>query len=129
MRSKNGLVTAFGIMVLAFSAHADIGPKPAMSFHLVRAGKRISIVRGTLYQCDRPDCRDAAPLRTLGPQHFSCAQTDCDATAYGFAEYSLLELALADGRRLRSRPFAAGGMDSHFDVVVRGRHLAVVSAH
>ena len=121
-----GGMAAAALLVLGLVVRADIGPKPTMSFRLLHAGRPLSIEKGLLYQCSKSDCSDAAPLRSLGPQHFSCTRDTCDATAYGFAKFSMLELVIPHRGRLRSKPFSADGMRAQFDVKVRGRHLVII---
>jgi hypothetical protein len=49
-------------------ALADTGPKPSMDFEFRQAsGEAVTITSGILYECDQPDCGDAAPLEEVGP--------------------------------------------------------------
>src|SRR5512133_614772 len=84
----------------AYTVFADTGPKPTMEFSFKQesSGDQVTIVSGTLYECDQSDCSDAAPLQELGPQRFTCEATSCSALAYGFSDYHKLEIQFSDGK-------------------------------
>lgn len=103
---------------------ADIGPKPSMDFEFVERGE-LTIVSGILYECDQPDCSDAAPLEELGPQGLRCDAISCSAIGYGFAPYHILEIEFSDGTTRRSNIFETGGFDSVYQVTVQPGDLLV----
>lgn len=113
----------------AYTALADTGPKPTMNFSFQQAltGDQVTIVSGTLYECDQPDCGDAAPLQQLGPQRFSCEATSCSALAYGFSDYHKLEIQFSDGKTRQSNIFKTAGFDSQYTVTIRAEDLLVES--
>lgn len=102
---------------------ADTGPKPSMEFNF--NGEDLTIVSGVLYECDQPDCSDAAPLEELGPQGLYCETTSCHATAYGFATYHILEIEFSDGTIRNSNVFETAGFDSKYKVTVQPEDLLV----
>ena len=108
---------------------ADTGPKPSMEFKFKQeqAGEPLTIVSGIMYECEQSDCSDAAPLEEVGPQGFSCTETDCSAQAYGFAPYHRIEIEFSDGNLRRSNVFTATGFDSHYTVTIRPAELLVES--
>ena len=106
---------------------ADTGPKPSMQFDFrqeLPAGE-VVIASGILYECNQPDCSDAALLETLGPQGFFCGVGNCSATAYGFAPYHMLEIQFSDGITRRSNIFETAGFDSRYTVTVQPSDLFV----
>jgi hypothetical protein len=105
---------------------ADTGPKPTMDFEFkgLQAGA-LSIVSGILYECNQPDCVDAAPLEELGPQGLRCDATSCSAIGYGFAPYHILEIEFSDGVTRRSNIFKTAGFASKYTVTVRPDDLLV----
>lgn len=109
------------------AALADTGPKPTMefSFKPESGGGPITITSGTLYECDQSDCSDAAPLREVGPQRFTCEADSCHATAYGFSTYHRLEIEFSDGKTRQSNIFQTTGFSSKYTVTVRPNDLAV----
>lgn len=108
---------------------ADTGPKPTMdfSFHQESSADQVTIVSGTLYECDQSDCSDAAPLQALGPQRFTCEATSCSALAYGFSDYHKLEILFSDGKTRQSNIFKTAGFDSKYAVTIRRDDLLVES--
>jgi hypothetical protein len=106
---------------------ADTGPKPTMEFAFKRetTGEPLTIVSGILYECDQPDCSDAAPLEELGPQRLYCEAQSCRAIGYGFAPFSMLEIRFSDGMMRRSNIFEQAGFDSYYTVYVRPDDLYV----
>src|SRR6266498_3510664 len=106
---------------------ADTGPKPTMDFSFKQeiSGDQVTILSGTLYECDQSDCSDAAPLQELGPQRFTCETTSCSALAYGFSDYHKLEIQFSDGKTRQSNIFQTTGFDSRYIVTVRPDDLLV----
>lgn len=107
--------------------HADVGPKPTMEFEFKQGipDAQVTIVSGTLYECDQPDCSDAAPLEELGPQRFTCEVDRCQAMAYGFAPYHRLEIAFSDGKTRQSNIFETDGFNSRYTVTIQPDDLLV----
>jgi len=133
-------MTKFGVSLLSlilmqvlFSAHAvlaDTGPKPTMEFTFKQdlpEGEKHTIVSGILYECDRSDCSDAAPLEEVGPQGFYCEAQSCRAIAYGFAPYHRIEIELSDEITRQSNIFETAGFDSRYTVTVQPDDLLVES--
>ena len=117
------------IFLPAGIVEADTGPKPTMEFEFQQelAGEPVTIIWGTLYECEHSDCSDAAPLEELGPQGFSCSVDRCDAMAYGFAPYHKLEIGFSDGQTRQSNVFETAGFNSIYGVTVRPGDLLVES--
>jgi len=118
------------LMQFLFSAHvvlADTGPKPSMEFAFKQelTGEQVTIVSGILYECDQPDCSDAAALEELGPQGLYCEVESCRALAYGFAPYHRLEIRFSDGVTRESNIFETAGFDSKYTVTVNADDLLV----
>lgn len=109
------------------TALADTGPKPTMEFVFTQTlpEGELQIISGILYECDQPDCSDAAPLEQLGPQGLYCDTEGCSATAYGFAPYHRLEVEFSDEITRRSNIFETAGFDSKYTVTVRPDDLLV----
>jgi hypothetical protein len=103
---------------------ADTGPKPTMEFEFKQAGE-LTIVSGILYECNQPDCVDAAPLEELGPQRLYCEATSCRAIGYGFAPYHILEIEFSDGVTRRSNIFETAGFASKYTVTIQPDDLLV----
>ena len=105
---------------------ADTGPKPTMEFDFKQEpDAELQIVSGILYECDQPDCSDAAPLQQAGPQGLYCDTEGCNATAYGFAPYHILEVEFSDEVTRRSNIFETSGFNSKYTVTVRPDDLVV----
>jgi hypothetical protein len=85
----------------------------------------LSIVSGILYECNQPDCVDAAPLEELGPQRLTCDATSCSAIGYGFAPYHILEIEFSDGVTRRSNIFKTAGFASKYIVTVQPDDLLI----
>src|SRR5437867_4905211 len=100
---------------------ADTGPKPTMEFTFKQelSGETATITSGILYECEQPDCSDAAPLQQLGPQRFSCDGLSCSALAYGFSQYHKLEIQFSDGKTRQSNIFKTAGFDSKYTVTMQ----------
>ncbi len=115
------------LVLPAHLAFADIGPKPTMEFEFDRdlPDGEVTIISGILYECDQPDCSDAAALEELGPQRLTCDEFSCSAIAYGFSTYHKLEIQFSDGITRNSNIFETGGFDSVYLVTVRSDDLLV----
>ena len=110
------------------AALADTGPKPTMDFQFkqeMTGELPLTITSGILFECDQPDCSDAAPLEEAGPQRFTCEVNSCRATAYGFAPYHRIELEFSDGKTRQSNIFETAGFDSQYRVTIRPDDLFV----
>ena len=121
------LLLSLLVLLPAQVALADTGPKPTMEFQFKQEvpGERLTIASGILYECDQPDCGDAAPLAELGPQRFTCEANSCHATAYGFAPYHRIEIVFSDGQTRQSNIFKTAGFDSAYTVTIRPDDLLV----
>jgi hypothetical protein len=106
---------------------ADTGPKPTMDFVFDQSllESDLQVISGILYECDQPDCSDAAPLQEVGPQRFTCDTTSCQATAYGFAPYHRIEIEFSDEQTRQSNIFQTAGFASSYAVTVRPDDLLV----
>ena len=119
------------ILILLFMpaniAFADTGPKPTMKFEFDQdlPDGEVTIIAGILYECDQPDCSDAAPLEEGGPQGFRCETLSCRALAYDFSPYHKLEIQFSDGKTRQSNIFKTAGFDSKYTVTVRPDDLLV----
>ena len=119
------------LSLLAFlpihSVLADTGPKPSMDFQFKQeiAGEPLTITSGILFECDQPDCSDAAPIEEVGPQGFRCEANSCRAIAYGFAPYHRIEIEFSDGQTRQSNVFETAGFDSKYTVTIRPDDLLV----
>lgn len=126
MNSKKLALALLFLGILLLPSHivlADTGPKPSMEFTFT--GQELTIVSGILYECDQPDCSDAAPLEELGPQGLYCETTSCRAIGYGFAPYHTLEIEFSDGTTRASNIFETAGFDSKYKVTVGQSDLLV----
>src|SRR5215510_14027739 len=106
---------------------ADTGPKPTMTFEFKPdlPNSEVTIISGTLYECDQADCSDASPLQQLGPQGFRCDALGCNALAYGFSDYHRLEIQFSDGKTRQSNIFKTAGFESKYTVTIRPNDLLV----
>ena len=122
-------VLLFGSFLPVHTVLADTGPKPTMDFSFKQelSGDQLMIVSGTLFECDQSDCSDAAPLKELGPQRFTCDVTSCSALAYGFSDYHKLKVQFSDGKTRQSNIFKTAGFESHYTVTIRADDLLVES--
>ena len=118
-----------GALIPAHAALADTGPKPGMEFTFKQesGAEQLTILSGTLYECEQADCSDAAPLEELGPQGFWCDELTCSATAYGFSQFHSLEIEFSDGQTRQSNVFETAGFHSTYTVTVRPDDLLVES--
>lgn len=121
------LLSALQLLLPIHVVLADTGPKPTMEFEFNQelAGEQVTITSGILYECDQPNCSDAAPLEEAGPQRFTCEVNSCRATAYGFAPYHKIEIEFSDGVTRPSNIFETAGFDSRYTVTVRPEDLLV----
>lgn len=117
------------IFLPARVALADTSPKPSMEFEFSQefSGEPVTILSGRLYECDRSDCADAAPLEEFGPQRFTCGTESCRALAYGFTRYHRLEIKFSDGRSRQSNIFETAGFSSRYTVTIRPDDLLVAA--
>lgn len=127
-----GRLTLFLLLVLIMfmpprSVAADTGPKPTMDFQFMQdfPGQSVTIVSGTLLECDRSDCQDATPLMVAGPQRFTCDATSCHALAYGFSNYHRLLIQFSDGKARQSNIFKTAQFQSLYKVTIRQDDLLV----
>jgi len=108
-------------------AFADTGPKPSMDFQFKQemVGEPLTITSGILFECELPDCSDAAPIEEVGPQGFRCEANSCNAVAYGFAPYHQIEIEFSDGQTRQSNVFETAGFDSRYTVTIGPDDLLV----
>jgi hypothetical protein len=121
------LLLFFQLLLPARVVRADTGPKPTMDFAFQQElpAEQVTIRSGTLYECEKSDCSDAAPLEEMGPQRFACEATSCYAMAYGFSPYHRLEIQFSDGQTRQSNVFETAGFDSRYTVTIRPQDLLV----
>ena len=122
------ILLVFWISCLPFqTASADVGPKPSMDFTFTQgvSGTQVSIVSGTMFECQQSDCSDAKPLPQLGPQGFRCEATSCHALAYGFSDYHRLEIQFSDGKSRQSNIFKTADFNGTYKVTIRQDDLRV----
>lgn len=120
------------LLLLAFlpaqDALADPGPKPTMEFEFrqeMTGEPPVTITSGILYECDQPDCSDAAPIEEVGPQGFRCEVNSCSALAYGFAPYHRIAIEFSDGKTRQSNVFETAGFESRYMVTIHSDDLFV----
>jgi hypothetical protein len=111
-------------MWAAVTAHADAGPKPSMKFAFAFEIDPLPIVEGQLIECQDEACADAAPLEVLGPQRFTCTESECTSVAYGYAPYHRLVITFSDRTR-ESNVFAKSGFAARYVVTVSEDALQV----
>ena len=106
---------------------ADTGPKPTMDFTFDQTLLEgdLQVISGILYECDQPNCSDAAPLQEVGPQRFTCDTTSCHATAYGFSPYHRIEIEFSDEQTRQSNVFQTAGFASSYTVTIHPNDLLV----
>ncbi len=128
-KSKHVIILSFLILGLLplYAVSADTGPKPSMDFTFKQENSAtpLIITSGILFECEQSDCQDAKPLQLLGPQRFSCTETDCSAMAYGFSTYHRLEIQFSDGKTRQSNVFKTVQFQSSYQVTVRPDDLLV----
>lgn len=106
-------------------AHADLGPKPSMTFDIATP-EGIFLVGGEQVECQDVECKDSQPLGEAGPQRFFCItqDTQCFSRAYGYAPYHKLSLQFSDKIR-ESNIFQSFAFDASFSASVRDDKLWV----
>lgn len=121
------LLLLIQVLLPVHIALADTGPKPTMEFAFQQelTGEPVTIISGILYECNQPDCSDAAPIEEVGPQGLYCEPQSCRAIGYGFAQYHQLEVEFSDGITRQSNIFETAGFDSKYVVTVRPDDLLV----
>lgn len=108
------------------AVRADIGPKPTMEFEFtMEVEPAPTIVAGELLECSDPQCADAKPLESLGPQGFFCEATSCHSVAYGYQDYHRLRIEFSDGVTRQSNIFTRRSANAHYLVTVRPQDLLV----
>ena len=112
------------LAVPAASAYADAGPKPGMRFTFKFPGEAASIVSGQLIECEDETCASAEALEEVGPQGFTCTETECSSIAYGYAPYHKLVIEFADGTR-ESNVFEKKAFSARYRVTVTETELEV----
>lgn len=124
---KHLLFLSLVLIALSPLLKADMGPKPTMTFEIIyEVSPEPEILSVTLLQCDDPDCSDAAPLEEMGPQGIRCTtNTECDALAYGFADYSRLVLEFDNDTSYTSNVFEMSHFNSRYEVTVTEDGMAV----
>ncbi|MBT3313641.1 MAG: hypothetical protein HN390_03410 [Anaerolineae bacterium] len=93
------------LLIPISTVHADMGPKPEMTFEFQLPDQAVTIVSGILYECDQPDCSDAVPLEEMGPQRFECDARSCYSMAYGYRAFFQLDITLSNGESFKSNIF------------------------
>jgi hypothetical protein len=119
------IVFLFAFLLLPISAHADLGPKPSMTFD-ISAPEGMVIIGGEQYECQDADCKDIQPLGEAGPQRFFCIiqEKRCFSQAYGYAPYHKLSLRFSDTVR-ESNIFQAVAFDAFFSIRVTDGALVI----
>lgn len=131
MFTKGRLTLILLMVIVAFlpldPVSADTGPKPTMDFQFIQGfpGQAVTIISGTLFECDRSDCQDGKPLVVGGPQRFTCEATSCHALAYGFSNYHRLLIQFSDGKTRQSNIFKTDQFQSVYKVTIRQDDLLV----
>lgn len=108
-----------GLSVFFYTpAHADLGPKPSMTFD-ISVPEGIALIGGEQAECQDAECKDSQPLGEAGPQRFFCITQDkqCFSRAYGYAPYHKLSLQFSDKTR-ESNVFQSLTFDASFSVNV-----------
>ncbi len=114
------------VLAMPGGSHADMGPKPTMTFTLTyQISPAPAVTGGELLECSTADCADAQPLPEAGPQHFSCQTDTCDSMAYGYEPYHRLRLHFADGSTRESNVFGKKYFNARYTVTVAETDLTV----
>ncbi|HEY9078316.1 MAG TPA: hypothetical protein VIO61_17400 [Anaerolineaceae bacterium] len=105
---------------------ADIGPKPGFTMKIVYNIKPEPTLKSAeLLLCEDAACKIAKPLEKLGPQNFTCTQTECKSIAYGYREYMKVVIAFSDKTR-ESNVFKEGsGRSTTYKLTVEADSLKV----
>lgn len=115
----------FALLLPTVQAHADVGPKPEMNFRFTFDDAPLAIVSGQLIECDDESCATGEPLEELGPQDFSCSESECSSMAYTYASYHKLVIEFEDRTR-ESNVFAKKAFRARYEVTVSETDLQVV---
>lgn len=118
------LMLSLFLFAISLPAYADLGPKPYVSFDF-EDGVQAKIKEGKLLLCKEADCKDAKPLKRLGPQRFTCDKKICSGMAYGFAPFMRLVITLGSGETLESQIFKKQEFNASFKVTRKGNELYV----
>jgi hypothetical protein len=119
-------IILFGLMMPISTAHADIGPKPNMSFEFIyETDEPLTITSGIQLQCQDPDCLDASPFDDDGRQLLTCTATRCGSVAFGYAKYHRLVITFSDGITRESNTFGKRNFEAKYKVIVRADDLEV----
>jgi len=118
------LIAAILSLFPAVSVRADIGRKPSMEFSFEYEIEPVSIVEGKLIECDDAACETGKPLEQVGPQGFSCTESECSSLAYSYAPYHKLVITFTDRTR-ESNVFTNEAYTAAFDVIVSESALLV----
>jgi len=119
-------LSAYLFLFPQMNARADIGPKPTMDFIFLHENNPpLTIIEGTLLECDDADCTQSAPLEEFGPQGFSCTDDRCSSMAYGYSEYHRLVIHFSDGKVRESNIFGNRFYDATYQVTIRADDLIV----
>ncbi len=120
---------AVTVCVLIFQVQgvqADAGPKPTMEFSFVQEmDPSLTIVEGTLLQCEDADCTTSTPLEEAGPQRFTCTADHCSSMAYGYSTYNRLVIRFSDDQTRESNIFTKQAFQANYRVTVRETDLVV----
>ncbi len=127
-RMRLPLVIGVACLLPALPARADIGPKPSMRFTFEYEIPKTTVVSGEMRECEDAECRKGAPLQEMGPQGFRCTANDCQAIAYGFADYHKIVITFSDGKTRDSNVFSTGGRSGDFVVTVSEDALQVTAS-
>lgn len=118
----------FGIVAFLIlgNAFADFDAESVVKFALsVSDGVNPDFRSVVLLQCQTGDCSDAEILRDSGPQGFSCDSGLCRATSDAFSPFSVLDVVMTDGRKLRSNIFMISKPNSAYEVLVGDSYVVV----
>lgn len=105
------------LLLPASPASADIGPKPSMHFEFEYEMPYTPILGGVQIECEDAACTEGQPLEELGPQRFSCNETECSSMAYVYSEYHKLVIEFGDGTR-ESNIFTSKAFSASYIVTV-----------
>jgi hypothetical protein len=124
---KGGLWLVFVFALIPqFNAQADMGPKPTMEFIFTQNfDPSLTIVEGTLLECNDAICAHPKPLEELGPQGFRCDPDRCTSMAYGYSDYHRLVIRFSDGKVRESNIFRNRYFDAVYQVTVQADDLIV----
>ena len=116
------------LAIPANQVHADLGPKPTMTFDIqYQTSSPLYIDDVDLLLCDDDQCTTFSPLENnLGPQNIACSSNDqCTSMAYGYSEYHKLVLRFSDGMSFESNVFTKKHFDANYEVIVTDDALIV----